>query len=92
VSRRPRWHGHPYNRAGLYRLAEALSVLPRGLRLALARQVARLAPPLLPVERRADAVAVDAVGEKQRDGAIAHQTTPRRLREKRVELLHQVRT
>jgi lauroyl/myristoyl acyltransferase len=53
VSRRPRWHGHRYNRAGLYRLAEALSVLPRGLRLALARQVARLAPRVLPVERRA---------------------------------------
>ena len=49
----PRWHGHPYNRAGMYRLAEALSVLPRGLRLALARHVGRLAARVLPVERRA---------------------------------------
>ena len=50
---RPRWHEHPYNRAGLYRLAEAVSVLPRGLRLTLARQLGRLAPRLLPAERRA---------------------------------------
>jgi lauroyl/myristoyl acyltransferase len=49
----PRWHGHPYNRAALYRLAEALSVVPRGLRLALARQVGRLAGRWLPEERRA---------------------------------------
>jgi lauroyl/myristoyl acyltransferase len=53
VSGQPRWHGHRYNRAGLYRLAEALSVVPRGVRLALARQVGRLAPRVLPVERRA---------------------------------------
>ena len=53
VSRRPRWHGHPYNRASLYRLAETLSVVPRGLRLTLARQIGRLAPRFLPVERRA---------------------------------------
>lgn len=53
VSGRPRWHGHSYNRAGLYRLAETLSVAPRGLRLTLARQVGRLAPRFLPVERRA---------------------------------------
>ena len=53
VSRRPRWHDHPYNRAVLYRLAEALSVVPRGLRLTLARQIARLAPRYLPGERRA---------------------------------------
>ena len=49
----PRWHGHPYNRAALYRLVETLSMLPRGLRLLLARQVARLAPRALPAERRA---------------------------------------
>lgn len=49
----PRWHGHRYNRAGLYRLAEALSVLPRRLRLTLARRVGRLAPRLMPVEQRA---------------------------------------
>ena len=49
----PRWHGHPYNRAALYRLAETLSVVPRGLRLTLARQIGRLAPRFLPVERRA---------------------------------------
>src|SRR5688572_15895520 len=53
VSGRPRWHGHSYNRAGLYRLAEALSVAPRGVRLTLARQIGRLAPRFLPVERRA---------------------------------------
>jgi lauroyl/myristoyl acyltransferase len=50
---RPRWHGHAYNRATLYRLAETLSIVPRGLRLTLARQVARFAPRFLPVERRA---------------------------------------
>jgi lauroyl/myristoyl acyltransferase len=53
VSGEPRWHGHRYNRASLYRLAEALSIVPRGLRLTLARQVGRLAPRFLPVERRA---------------------------------------
>jgi lauroyl/myristoyl acyltransferase len=53
VSGQPRWHGHGYNRASLYRLAETLSVVPRGLRLTLARQVGRLAPRFLPVERRA---------------------------------------
>jgi KDO2-lipid IV(A) lauroyltransferase len=53
VPGQPRWHGHPYNRAALYRLAETLSMLPRGLRLLLARQVARLAPRVLPAERRA---------------------------------------
>jgi Kdo2-lipid IVA lauroyltransferase/acyltransferase len=49
----PRWHGHPYNRAGLYRLVETLSILPRGVRLGLARRVGQVAPRLLPVERRA---------------------------------------
>jgi lauroyl/myristoyl acyltransferase len=53
VSGRPRWHGHSYNRASLYRLAETLSVVPRGLRLTLARQIGRLAPRLLPAERHA---------------------------------------
>lgn len=53
VSGSPRWHGHAYNRASLYRLAEALSVVPRGLRLSLARQVGGIALRLLPVERRA---------------------------------------
>ena len=53
VSGRPRWHGHSYNRAGLYRLAERLSVVPRGLRLTLARQIGRLAPRVLPAERHA---------------------------------------
>jgi KDO2-lipid IV(A) lauroyltransferase len=53
VTTRPRWYLHPYNRAGLYRLAEAVSLLPRGLRLMLARQVGRLAPRFLPVERAA---------------------------------------
>ena len=51
VPGRPRWHWHPYNRAGLYRLAETLSFVPRGLRLTLARQIGRLAPRFLPVER-----------------------------------------
>jgi lauroyl/myristoyl acyltransferase len=53
VSRGPRWHWHPYNRATFYRLAEALTIVPRGLRLTLARQIGRLAPRYLPVERRA---------------------------------------
>jgi lauroyl/myristoyl acyltransferase len=53
LSDQPRWHGHRYNRAAFYRLAETSSVLPRELRLAIARQVGRLAPRLLPAERRA---------------------------------------
>jgi lauroyl/myristoyl acyltransferase len=53
VSGRPRWHGHRYNRASLYWLAETLSIIPRPLRLTLARQLGRLAPRFLPVERRA---------------------------------------
>jgi lauroyl/myristoyl acyltransferase len=53
VPGRPRWHGHRYNRASVYWLAETLSVVPRGLRLSVARQVARLALRFLPVERRA---------------------------------------
>jgi lauroyl/myristoyl acyltransferase len=51
VAARPRWHWHPYNRAGLYRLAEALGWLPRPQRLALARALGRLAPRVLPAER-----------------------------------------
>src|ERR1700693_661534 len=53
VSERPRWYGHPYNRAGLYRLAEALGWAPRGLRLAVARRFGAIAPRFLPAERAA---------------------------------------
>jgi lauroyl/myristoyl acyltransferase len=49
----PRWHAHAYNRAAVYRLGEALGWLPRGLRLALARRLGRLAPRFLPAERAA---------------------------------------
>jgi Kdo2-lipid IVA lauroyltransferase/acyltransferase len=49
----PRWYWHPYNRATLYRLAEALGWVPRALRLGLARQLGRLAPRFLPAEREA---------------------------------------
>jgi lauroyl/myristoyl acyltransferase len=48
---RPRWYSHPYNRAELYRLAAATGWLPRGMRLAVARWLGRLAPRLLPAER-----------------------------------------
>jgi KDO2-lipid IV(A) lauroyltransferase len=47
----PRWHVHSYNRAILYRAAEALSTLPRPLRLALARGLGRLGPRVFPEER-----------------------------------------
>jgi lauroyl/myristoyl acyltransferase len=47
----PRWYAHSYNRAILYRTAEALSAAPRPLRLALARGVARLAPRFFGRER-----------------------------------------
>ncbi|MGH7341359.1 MAG: hypothetical protein ACREKH_12790, partial [Candidatus Rokuibacteriota bacterium] len=47
----PRWYGHPYNRANVYRLAEATSVAPRRVRLAVARALGRLAPRFLPAER-----------------------------------------
>ena len=57
----PRWHGHPYNRAGLYRLVETLSVLPRALRLSVARRVGQVAPRFLPVERRAIRKALGAI-------------------------------
>jgi lauroyl/myristoyl acyltransferase len=49
----PRWYWHPYNRVGLYRLAEGLGWLPRGRRLAIARGLGRLAPRWMPVERAA---------------------------------------
>jgi lauroyl/myristoyl acyltransferase len=53
ASRRPRWYWHPYNRVGLYRLAELLGRAPRRLRLLLARRLGRLAPRFLPAEREA---------------------------------------
>jgi lauroyl/myristoyl acyltransferase len=49
----PRWHAHAYDHATLYRLAEALGWLPRGARLALARQIGRLARRMLHRERGA---------------------------------------
>jgi KDO2-lipid IV(A) lauroyltransferase len=49
----PRWYFHSYNRAILYRIAEALCVVPRGLRLAVARGLGRLAPRFLPREHAA---------------------------------------
>jgi Kdo2-lipid IVA lauroyltransferase/acyltransferase len=49
----PRWYWHAYNRAALYRVAEAFGAMPRGLRLAFARQLGRLAPRFLPAERAA---------------------------------------
>lgn len=53
VGARPRWYSHPYNRAELYHLAAAMGWLPRPTRLALARQLGRLALRLLPAERNA---------------------------------------
>ena len=49
----PRWYSHSYNRAAFYRIAEALGVVPRAARLALARGLGRLAPRVLPRESRA---------------------------------------
>jgi KDO2-lipid IV(A) lauroyltransferase len=49
----PRWYSHPYNRAGLYRLAAATSWLPRAVRLELARRLGGLAALRLPAERMA---------------------------------------
>ncbi len=57
----PRWYWHPYNRAGLYRLAEGLGRLPRGMRLAVARQLGRLAPRFLRSERAAVRLTLEAV-------------------------------
>jgi len=48
-----RWYSHRYNRPDLYGLAARLGWLPRGVRLALARQIGRLAPRLMPAERAA---------------------------------------
>ncbi|MCI0549118.1 MAG: lysophospholipid acyltransferase family protein [Candidatus Rokubacteria bacterium] len=48
---KPRWYSHAYNRAELYRLAGAMGWLPRRVRLGLARQIGRRAPPLFPAER-----------------------------------------
>jgi lauroyl/myristoyl acyltransferase len=53
VPAHPRWYTHGYNRAELYRLATLLGWLPRPVRLALARHIARLAPRLVPAERAA---------------------------------------
>jgi lauroyl/myristoyl acyltransferase len=49
----PRWYWHPYNRAGLYRIAESLRWLPRGLRLTLAGRLGLLVVRFLPAERAA---------------------------------------
>jgi KDO2-lipid IV(A) lauroyltransferase len=57
----PRWYGHPYNRAGLYRLAEGLGWLPRGLRLALAGRVGGLAPRFLTSERAAVRMTLEVI-------------------------------
>src|SRR5216684_2032913 len=48
-----RWYSHSYNRPNFYRLAAALSWVPRRGRLALARHIGRLAPSLMPAERAA---------------------------------------
>ena len=70
----PLWHSHSYNRAALYRIAEALSVVPRGARLALARGLGRLAPRFLPREqlvvRRALEIITGASGAR-----LSHLTT-----------------
>jgi lauroyl/myristoyl acyltransferase len=57
----PRWHFHSYNRAALYRIAEALSIVPRGARLALARGLGRLAPRFLPREQLAVRRALEVI-------------------------------
>jgi lauroyl/myristoyl acyltransferase len=49
----PRWHWHSYNRAHLYRMAEALGFVPRAGRLALARRLGQVARRLLPAEQAA---------------------------------------
>ncbi|HET8576267.1 MAG TPA: lysophospholipid acyltransferase family protein [Methylomirabilota bacterium] len=53
LARRPRWYSHAYNRAQLYRLTAGLGWLPRPVRLALARQLGRVAPRFMPAERAA---------------------------------------
>ena len=52
-AQRPRWYSHAYNRADFYRVAAGLGWLPRRARLGLARQLGRLAPWWMPVERAA---------------------------------------
>ena len=50
---KPRWYSHGLNRLGYYRLARAAAaVLPRPMRLAVARVVARGVGRALPAERR----------------------------------------
>jgi lauroyl/myristoyl acyltransferase len=51
LSGSPRWYWHPYNRVAFYRLAEGCGRLPRRGRLAIARQLGRLAPRFMPAER-----------------------------------------
>ena len=48
----PRWYSPPTTR-GFYRVAASLAWLPRGARLGLARQLGRLAPRWMPLERAA---------------------------------------
>src|SRR5262245_4465374 len=47
----PRWYTHSYNRPQLYRLAAGLAWVPRRTRLALARQIGRMARRVLSAER-----------------------------------------
>jgi lauroyl/myristoyl acyltransferase len=47
----PRWHWHSYNRARLYRMAEALGWVPRPGRLALARRLGHASRRFMPAER-----------------------------------------
>src|ERR1051326_5028873 len=51
TSEAARWYSRSYNRAGFCRLAEALGWAPRGARLAVARQLARVAYRMLAAER-----------------------------------------
>ena len=53
LSEPPRWHWHSYNRARLYRLAEAFGWIPREGRLAFARRLGYVAGRFLPAERAA---------------------------------------
>ncbi len=57
----PRWYRHPYNRASVYWLAEALGWVPRALRLSLARGLGRCAASFLPAERAAVRKALEVV-------------------------------
>jgi lauroyl/myristoyl acyltransferase len=49
----PRWHWHSYNRARLYRMAEAFGWVPRAGRLAVARVLGHAARRFLPTEQAA---------------------------------------